>query len=991
VIPGPLHSFLRMAGISQQVSLEQVLPLLASNVELRGFEGLGSRENHATEFLVLLRRYVEQARELQSLAGTEGVIRIAGCADVSHLLAVIGYRFRDDCGPTTNLETDDPDRAFLTIDSGFPLAQLEHDLRTGKPFVYSYPATRVPVLFTQAAWIAADSSRHAEQRRDLLDSLLHNRELARLYWAMARMDDETRTALLQSPGIHNLLRYAPVLDFYGSQVFMRSGRVVVPGGPAAEASWKELVGAEPEAGTEFVLRLVSKDEGWLAAYYDTLARTSQEQQAYFTQSEHLVHFYKALRGKDLSPGPTRPVFRPYPGLLLLATRLQLERNGEPEVPGNLQAWAEILRHGANSRMNREWEKRAKAWKNPEQLIEAMFAFSRDLNAANPLQIYLMLNEIDRGRSPQQRLTAQTVLLLADKFARFGDQYPVFSEFHSLNNESIRQFLNEAGSLDRISDPGLRSNALGTFQAEIGLWQILARQHEIPNLEINESWQRMLQPLARVSSSVQLFDAGRASVRELWRAASGKPELSQDEFIDVLAGPAQSSADGQQVWQELANRIRSGLTSQRLASLDVLFALGDGLSDTAQGKPANGSMLAMAEELREFELPRPLFTSGERTEWAPGLPSNPHAGLQSRTDLVKIIKSPGSPKELLEARGRLASFLRDTLVGLNYAYYDPPGGQMLRNDPLFVRSHDFSGQMTEGRRQSWQVPSLFGSGLTAGGGAYLAGSLADLPFVLASVEEDFIVPANVQSLIWPDLAPALLTSAVLPRWWGISRNELHAVALYQRAGEELLVAAGQDAQLRQKVITILSDRIAPQRLERVERKLAAGQAQEALTQVLPGETFYLAGEYRKRFPGQTAGFGVAGLELEDLARNHPGETSWERLSRDFGIPHPVLAASYAPGLLDTKFLPAVMGYGSRLLAESWDSNNLYWARLADEMGYPPVTLNRLVPQLTYRMVEKIAATQFEDWPALVRAMRETGEEFRQGKVASLQEGGLSNEP
>ena len=80
----------------------------------------------------------------------------------------------------------------------------------------------------------------------------------------------------------------------------------------------------------------------------------------------------------------------------------------------------------------------------------------------------------------------------------------------------------------------------------------------------------------------------------------------------------------------------------------------------------------------------------------------------------------------------------------------------------------------------------------------------------------------------------------------------------------------------------------------------------------------------------------------------------------------------------KPFPAFPGYSSRLLAESWDSGNLYWARLADETGYSPVALNRLVPELTRRMVEKIFATDFEDWPALLRAMRETGDEFRAGK-------------
>ena len=33
-----------------------------------------------------------------------------------------------------------------------------------------------------------------------------------------------------------------------------------------------------------------------------------------------------------------------------------------------------------------------------------------------------------------------------------------------------------------------------------------------------------------------------------------------------------------------------------------------------------------------------------------------------------------------------------------------------------------------------------------------------------------------------------------------------------------------------------------------------------------------------------------------------------------------------------------------------------------------------------MVEKIFATDLEDWPALLRAAHETGDEFRVGKVA-----------
>jgi hypothetical protein len=36
-----------------------------------------------------------------------------------------------------------------------------------------------------------------------------------------------------------------------------------------------------------------------------------------------------------------------------------------------------------------------------------------------------------------------------------------------------------------------------------------------------------------------------------------------------------------------------------------------------------------------------------------------------------------------------------------------------------------------------------------------------------------------------------------------------------------------------------------------------------------------------------------------------------------------------------------------------------------------------------MIEKIFASEFEDWPAILRAMHEAGDDFRQGKMAEVQ--------
>lgn len=979
-IPGPLRAFLRMAAISQKVTPEQVLPLLSRNVFVQGYSGPLDR-GHRTEFLILLTRYVQQARELTALAGPDGVIAVSSCEQAPALLHVLGYRARPDCGhKETALVTADPERAFLTIDSGFPLSELEETLQGGKAFSYKFPSSRVPVIFQESEWTFAN---HADGSvpQSLLDSLLSDPVLARLYWAISKSDPATVVALRQHPGLQRLLPVASVLDFYGAQICVRSGHVVVPGGPNAEPQWKSLVGVSPGFPEEFIPRLLAKDRGWLAAFFDSLSRASQEQQAHFAQGKSLQRYYQAFHEGGPSEDAARPSFRPSPDLLLFLARARWEPDGQPLVPGNLQVWTQILRQKTDSKVVREWAKRAAHWDDSQQLLEAMFAFSRQRTVSGPLPIYLTLSEIDSGRPASRRLSPQTALLLSNKFVQLSDQYRIFSEFSDLDDAAIVRFVNVAEALGKIPNHALRGDAIGIFQANVGLWQILARQGQIPAHDRNGSWMRMVGPFTAVASAAQLFDAAQKSLRALVEAAGGNANVSQEELVELLAGPAQTSAEGRRFHEESAARIRTILSEQRLVSLDALLELGTGLDAMARGRDEKDSLLSRAGELREFQMPRPIFTGSERTQWAVGIYNNRHTDLEMRTDVAKIISSPASKAQLEEARGQLTPFLRDTLVGLNYAYYEPPGAQLLHYNPLFIRSHDFSGDTIAGYEGIWQAPRLFGEGSPAGGGARLVGSLADLPYVLADVEQDFITPENVQALIWREVVPGLIISSTLPRWWNVSANELHAITLYQKSGEELLTASMTSEALREQVLTILADRMSSQLLDHLQHALSKGRLEDVLPRITPADTFYLTVEYRRKYP-QASDVGPASQELSGLCSHYPAEVNWQRLSQDFGIPHPVLSQRYAPELLNLKLLPALSGYSSRLLAETWDSNNLYWARLADEQGFPPVSLNLLVPQLTRRMIEKIFATDQEDWAAILRALRETGDEFRQGKIVAL---------
>jgi hypothetical protein len=980
MIPGPLPSFLRMAAVSRKVPPEQVIPLLSHNIFELGYVA----NSQPTEYLFLLAGYVRQARELTALAGSDGAIHVSNCDDAKNLLLVLGYRTRGNCGQSdAYLETADPKRAFLTIDSGFPLPELEEAIKGVKAFNYPYAASPVPVLFDEKTWVNASLNKKDTSGKGLIDVLLQDPLLARLYWACAHLDPETRSALQQTVGLEKLASNSAVLDFYGSHISIRSGRIMVPGGTDAEHAWKDLVGVGPELPGEFVARLLAKDKGWMAAYFDALSRVKRSQQVYFTDSRRLKFFYEALRTADNSEA-TKGVFRPAPGLLVLVTLLQLDANGEPHVPGNIEAWKSILSRKTSSPVGRGWSSRANRISTPEQMVQTLFGLSRINSTVGPLQVYLALCELDSRRSAQNKLSPELVQTLAHKFVDYSDQYRIFGEFPELDGASISLFLDVAGRLNAIPNISLRGNALGTFQATVGIWQILARQGQIPSSELNNSWQRALKPFAAVRSAAQVFDAGRASLGEVVHTAFGKSYASQDEIIELLAGPEQTTSEAKTAHQDLAHRIKAIMDGQRLVTLDTLFALGIGLDEIAQGKPADSALVQLAGQLREFEMPRPIFSRGERTEWAAGIYNNRHTDLQMRTNLAKILKMPQASRvDLDDARGQLASFLRDTLVGLNYAYYEPPGAQLLFHNPLFVRQHDFSGETIVGIEHVWQAASVFGAGTPAGGGAHLVGSLADLPYVLAEAEQDFIAPENVQALIFKELVPGLLTGAVLPRWWEVSRNELHAAALYQRSGEELLLASANDAELRAKVISILEDRMTPSMTNDIEQRLQNGHADQILRQVTPADTFYLATEFRSRFSQEKRSRGTASKELEDLGRQHPDEVGRDRLSEHFGIPHPVLSQSYTRELLNVEPFPPYSGLYSRLLAESWDSSNLYWARVADETNTPPSALHRLVPELTHHMIEKIFASEFEDWPAILRAMHEAGDDFRQGKTAAAQ--------
>ncbi len=969
-IPGPLTAFARMAALATDMDAADLLPSLAHNVVTNGYQTAPGTEGlEQTEYLKLVIRYLSQARELEKLSGTEKTIRIDTCDSTAtgDLLRVLGYRMRGGCGSDLVLETVNASRAFLTIDSGFPLAQLEQSLRLNQPFTMDYHPTRLPLMYDLAYWESAKDKTEGE----FIDYFLSDPSLCRLYLGLSKLDPETAGELRKQMPAPRLKLYAHVLDFFGGMFEIRDGKAIVPGGARAEKAWAELAGAEPSKGAAFYERLLSREDGWLASYLDALARMDGPVKDYLTDPERLKRFYAAIRGRVTSPGPARPVFQSNTDMLLLTTRLRLDPDGKPHLPGGLEMWKNLFINFPRGRFDARLTRAAPAWKDPDDVLEALFGLSRKLAENEPLKIFMALSDIDRGRA--KPLEAATADRLAKDYRDMGAQYSLFAEAPELSDKTILAYMDCARAILQIRDTALRADTAGTFQGLAGLWQIFVRQGSISQAEADQTLAALMTPFAKIQSNRELFDGGMGGVKLLLKATHSPANVSpQDRIIDLLAGSA--AADSSDVHTQMIQDMIRIFEAQRLVALNTLFDLADNLDSVSRGEKLNTALAGrLAARITEVQLPRGTLSEQERSALAFGYWTDRHVDAERKLNLRSAIEKAsnergGDPQKLKDIRGLLAPSLRDTLVGFNYIHYAPPGAQVLNTNPLFVRSHDFIG--SENSQLVWKGTDVYGSGWPESAGGRLTGSLVSLPYALAEAEQNFLIPSKEQALIWGDLVPQMLVTAVIPRWWNVSSLQLHWVDLHMAYAESLFADAAMSATRREQLETALARNAAPGRLRKIEDLLEAGEVHAALEQVPPSEMYLVA----DRLAPSDKDSALASA-IRRMASEHADQFSSRAISRVFGSPKPTLATTFAPELLNLRTFPTLMGYSSRILAESWESNLLFYGALADEIHATPAELNVLVPEWTKQTVQAIFATHLEDWPALLRSLRTVGDAVR----------------
>jgi hypothetical protein len=230
------------------------------------------------------------------------------------------------------------------------------------------------------------------------------------------------------------------------------------------------------------------------------------------------------------------------------------------------------------------------------------------------------------------------------------------------------------------------------------------------------------------------------------------------------------------------------------------------------------------------------------------------------------------------------------------------------------------------------------------------------------------PRRQQALIWGDLAPQIVIGITVPGWRNIAATQVRWVALHVRRGEDLVAAAGLDPALQAPVLAALGKYLLPGDVDRVRRGLSDGDYARASAQIPPSVFFAIAEDPALN----SAAPDLAVKEIAALSAANRPELTPEAIARTFGTPKPTLSHCYRPALQYVRTFPALMGYSSRILAETWESNNIYYALLADEAGIPALALDTYVPEWNRTAIENIFAANLEDWPALIRSLHATAD-------------------
>jgi hypothetical protein len=195
-------------------------------------------------------------------------------------------------------------------------------------------------------------------RGDLFPALISNRSVLLVCAGAMNTDASVRSLLERDRGLlRYIVRSAPAAFWVAARSLrLDKDRVVVPGGPAAEAIWEALAGEKISRPAEFIRVLLSRDSGRLGWFFDAVAAMPADRQAVVygtgpieTQIEQARALYATFRSADSNWRlEDHPFLRGVTDPWIVTSHIGIAGGGVAP-PNSQRFWDELFERGDLSR------------------------------------------------------------------------------------------------------------------------------------------------------------------------------------------------------------------------------------------------------------------------------------------------------------------------------------------------------------------------------------------------------------------------------------------------------------------------------------------------------------------------------------------------------------------------------------------------------------------------------------------------------------------
>ncbi len=903
------------------------------------------------------------------------------------VLDLMGWKLRRDKQPLTVESNEKGSQArkqdlsaALAIDQG----GMQSAFRAGKPFRIEIPWEWAPFAMDEP--LLRQLAQSDKLAGGLPEALVANADMARFYTGMSNLDRETATIVLSSFSANVLAtKLANLFAFYSSSLAVAGGRVLAPGGPAADPVWVALAGVAPSDPVRFIRALFNGNDGRLLAFFNALSQIDSAHQRFFTLSaRRATSFYKVFaRSDEVRAGVGKR--RQKESFAEFLSDIPLNDDGSANFPGSAEVW--MVAKGGSTTADESQRLLSRVRKTVAPDVEdeillriASTRYQVGVGHASELDNFLAVAHINAHRSAP--LDKESALLLAQNLTAYGSFFPYFSVFTSLNAADFRTVfslgarLSSLGSLDA-------DLAMGQFFSAVELLHLGVGSGQLPEPRATALFRSACTRFLAAQSAADFAAAALDSVRDL----TGSGGDADQALARLVLG---TSAPVEVEWHGVArlldpSRLRAiaygkVLNLQKTPAVSVLLRIDNTARALAARKdpaePLIAELLQDTAALPVVELLKSEKFEGKSKQAIERYNTGKLTALVSELR-EKAQRRKMDPKDLERITGEIlieiGPQVRLALTGIVYGAYLSPEDTLAANDPLLLRKHQaFDLHLTTPLKPAFVQSALIVD--SSGTGSYFVGGFAFFTQAAGDAAGLSVRKGNADA----ELYAQQIAATRMTGWAGYRDEDQRLLGLRIRVAREWLVYASIRPALLGDVSEDTLGILSLSRRRELLNAIASEDWKAVWNSVTLSDLLFLGERYTARYKQSPWNSPVDAALREASAHNDGSRLNLLGAvpAGLYGCDHPHLAPLAPYEEYERHLFPAE-------LAERTAEMKLYLSALLDKMGLPAAALPAIAEPAARIAFRSIHMSDGYDWVQALSVFRAMDEKTIEAALAAAQ--------